>query len=88
MRGEHTRPRLRNGVMLSFDPVRDRHVVLFPEGVIVPNDTAIAVLRLCDGTSSVADITRRLSQRFTGVRDEEVTAVLDRFADRRIVEWT
>lgn len=87
MRAEHTRPRLRNGVMLSFDPVRDRHVVLFPEGVIVPNDTALAILRLCDGTTSVADITRQLSQRFAAVRAAEVTEVIDRFADRRIVEW-
>lgn len=87
MRSEHIRPRLRNGVMLSFDPVRERHVVLFPEGVIVPNETAVAILRLCDGASSVADITRKLAERFAGVRDAEVTEVLDRFADRRIVEW-
>lgn len=87
MRSEHTRPRLRNGVMLSFDPVRDCHVVLFPEGVIVPNETAVEILRLCDGASSVSEITQALRDKFAGVCDSEVTAVIDRFADRRIVEW-
>ena len=82
-----SRPRLRNGVMLTFDPVRQAHVVLFPEGVIVPNETATAVLQLCDGAASVTDISRRLGERFRGVHDAEVTQVLDRFADRRIIEW-
>ena len=42
MIGTDSVPRLRNGVRLSFDHVRDTHVLLFPEGVLVPNQTAAA----------------------------------------------
>lgn len=82
------KPRLRAGVRLTFDRVRDTHVLLFPEGVLVPNATAAAVLQLCDGSSDVAGIAARLGSRFAGVRAEDVTGVLDRLADRRVVEWT
>lgn len=82
------KPRLRRGVRLSFDKTRDTHVLLFPEGVLVPNATAAAVLELCDGVSDVAEIAARLDTRFSGVRPEDVTNVLARLQDRRVVEWT
>ena len=82
------KPRLRKGVRLSFDKTRDTHVLLFPEGVLVPNATAAAVLELCDGESTVDDIAVALGTRFRGVRAQDVTDVLARFAERRVVEWT
>jgi len=82
------KPRLRRGVRLTFDRTRDTHVLLFPEGVLVPNATAAAVLELCDGSSDVDQIAARLGTRFRGVRAEDVSEVLTRFADRRVVEWT
>ena len=82
------KPRLRTGVRLTFDRTRDTHVLLFPEGVLVPNATAAAVLELCDGSSEVADIAQRLAGRFSGVRAEDVAEVLARFEGRRVVEWT
>jgi pyrroloquinoline quinone biosynthesis protein D len=80
-------PRLRRGVRLTFDKTRDTHVLLFPEGVLVPNATAAAVLELCDGSTSVREIASRLGSRFAGVRAVDVTTVLDRLAERRVVEW-
>ncbi|MGH9062006.1 MAG: pyrroloquinoline quinone biosynthesis peptide chaperone PqqD [Acidimicrobiales bacterium] len=80
-------PRLRTGVRLTFDDVRGVHVLLFPEGVLVPNATAAAVLELCDGTSPVAQIVKNLGKRFLGVREEDVVDVLGRFEQRRVVEW-
>ena len=82
-----SRPRLRRGVRLVFDRTRNTHVLLFPEGVLVPNATAAAVLELCDGVSTVDTIAARLSERYEGVRDSDVTEVLNRFAQRRVVEW-
>jgi pyrroloquinoline quinone biosynthesis protein D len=82
------KPRLRRGVRLTFDKTRDTHVLLFPEGVLVPNATAAAVLELCDGSSDVAEIASKLGTRFQGVRAEDVADVLARFEDRRVVEWT
>ncbi|HEY0450335.1 pyrroloquinoline quinone biosynthesis peptide chaperone PqqD [Actinophytocola sp.] len=82
------KPRLRRGVRLTFDKTRDTHVLLFPEGVLVPNATAAAVLELCDGASDVADIASRLGSRFAGVRAQDVADVLARLEGRRVVEWT
>jgi pyrroloquinoline quinone biosynthesis protein D len=80
-------PRLRRGVRLTFDPTRQTHVLLFPEGVLVPNGTAAAVLTLCDGSTSVREIAARLGARFRGVRAADVANVLERLAERRVVEW-
>jgi pyrroloquinoline quinone biosynthesis protein D len=82
------KPKLRKGVRLTFDKTRDTHVLLFPEGVVVPNATAAAVLSLCDGESTVDEIAAALATRFRGVRAKDVTDVLTRLADRRVVEWT
>jgi pyrroloquinoline quinone biosynthesis protein D len=83
-----SRPRLRRGVRLIYDRTRETHVLLFPEGVLVPNATAAAVLGLCDGESTVDDIMTALSKRYSGVRVDDITTVLTRFADRRVVEWS
>lgn len=82
------KPRLRTGVRLTFDRTRDTHVLLFPEGVLVPNATAAAVLQLCDGDTTVAQITETLGERFAGVREKDVVTVLERLEGRRVVEWT
>jgi pyrroloquinoline quinone biosynthesis protein D len=82
------KPKLRKGVRLTFDRTRDTHVLLFPEGVLVPNATAAAVLALCDGESTVAEIAAALGARYRGFRAEDVTDVLARLESRRVVEWT
>jgi pyrroloquinoline quinone biosynthesis protein D len=81
------KPRLRKGVRLTFDRVRETHVLLFPEGVLVPNATAVAVLELCDGESTVEQIATALGERYRGVRAQDVTDVLARLESRRVVEW-
>jgi len=83
-----SRPKLRRGVRLVFDRTRNTHVLLFPEGVLVPNPTAAAVLELCDGVSTVDEITAKLAARYERVRSTDITEVLTRLADRRVVEWT
>ena len=59
-------PVLPNGFRLHWDKVRERHVLLFPEGAIGLNPTAASVLELCDGRRTVEDIAAELSQRFGG----------------------
>jgi pyrroloquinoline quinone biosynthesis protein D len=63
-------------------------VLLFPEGVLVPNATAAAVLELCDGARSVTEITTALSGRYSGVVAQDVLSVLSRLGERRVVAWT
>lgn len=81
------KPKLRNGVRLTYDRTRQTHVLLFPEGVLVPNATAAAVLGLCDGEATVEEITTALRARYSGVRTQEVLDLLEKLTDRRVVQW-
>ena len=82
------RPRVRRGVRLSHDAVRNTPVILHPEGVLIPNATATAVLELCDGERSLTEITRLLNDRYSAVKPEQIRALLDRLAEKQVVEWT
>ncbi|WP_433574758.1 pyrroloquinoline quinone biosynthesis peptide chaperone PqqD [Nocardia brasiliensis] len=79
-------PRLRPGVRLSRDPIRGE-LALLPEGVVLLNQTAAAVLALCDGTSSVEHIVERLTAEYDGVRTADVHELLERLAERRVVAF-
>jgi pyrroloquinoline quinone biosynthesis protein D len=80
------RPRLARHVRLTFDRARERHVLLSPETVVVLNATGTAVLELCDGQHTVAQIVAELSARYSHVVDEDVRGFLDRLLARRCVE--
>jgi pyrroloquinoline quinone biosynthesis protein D len=81
------RPCLAPHVRLTFDPARERHVLLTPESVTVLNGTAAAVLGLCDGERTVADVVTALHGRYDRVDGDEVRLLLDRLAERRWVEY-
>ena len=72
-----TRPRLAIGARLSYDDVREEHILLIPEGAVRLNPTAAQVLELCDGERSLDDIAAALSERYDGadVRDDVVELV-------------
>lgn len=80
-------PRLASRARLRHDPARNAEVLLFPEGVLVLNGSAAAILALCDGTRSVGDIAASLAAQLDGndVRDD-VVALLERLAARGLVE--
>jgi pyrroloquinoline quinone biosynthesis protein D len=59
-------PVLPNGFRLHWDKVRNRHVLLFPEGALGLNKTAVDVLELCDGKRTIEEIADELSVRFNG----------------------
>jgi pyrroloquinoline quinone biosynthesis protein D len=79
-------PRLAEGVRLRWDGVRDSHVLLFPEGALKLNSTALAVLELCDGERSLGEISKLLSERYGGadVRGD-VESLLEAIASRGLV---
>ena len=80
------RPRLAAHVRLTFDRARERHVLLTPESVTVLNGTAAAVLGLCDGERTVADVVTALRARYDRVDGDEVRSLIDRLAARRWLE--
>jgi pyrroloquinoline quinone biosynthesis protein D len=61
-------------------------VLLTPEAVSVLNGTGVAILRLCDGRRTVAEIVAELRNRYDRVVEDEVRTFLDRLVARRCVE--
>ncbi|GAA4079301.1 pyrroloquinoline quinone biosynthesis peptide chaperone PqqD [Actinomadura miaoliensis] len=58
------RPRLARGVRLRLDAGGSDHALLFPEGVCRLNDSAAAVLELCDGHRRTEEIISVLENRY------------------------
>jgi pyrroloquinoline quinone biosynthesis protein D len=79
-------PRIRRGVKCAYDQIRSAHVVLFPEGVLVLNETAASVVALCDGVRSVGDIAVVLADSYVGVEPADVADLVTRLVERRVVD--
>ena len=79
-------PRLARLVRLHWDPVREQHVLLAPEGVLVLNQTGATILGLCDGERTVDEVVEELRGRYNRVAGDEVRDFLSRLAAKRWVE--
>jgi len=75
--GRETRPRLPPYLKLRHDAGRGRWVLLAPERVLTPDQTAVAVLQLCDGDKSVEEIAATLAEEYSAPVDVITTDVLD-----------
>jgi pyrroloquinoline quinone biosynthesis protein D len=75
--GRETRPKLPPYLKLRHDAGRGRWVLLAPERVLTPDQTAVAVLQLCDGERTVEEIAAKLSQEYSAPVDVIMTDVLD-----------
>ena len=80
------RPHLARQVRVQWDPVRERQVLLAPEGVLVLNQTGATILGLCDGERTVVEIVEELRGQYNRVADDEVREFLSRLAAKRLVE--
>ena len=80
------RPRLARQVRLEWDPVREQHMLLEPEGVLVLNQTGATILELCDGERTVGEIVEELRGRYRSVAGDEVRDFLTRLVAKRLVE--
>lgn len=82
-------PRLARGARLRQDTARDgRWVVLAPERMFVPDETAAEVLRLLDGERSVDAVVDALAARYAAPREEiaaDVVEMLQDLADKGVV---
>ena len=78
-------PRLPRHVKLRHDKARDRWLILVPERVLVPDDTAVAVLSQVDGSRSVQDIAEDLARTYeapVGVILADSLVLLQDLADK------
>ncbi|WP_207956184.1 pyrroloquinoline quinone biosynthesis peptide chaperone PqqD [Rubrobacter marinus] len=66
--------------------MREQHVLLAPEGVLVLNQTGAIILGLCDGERTVDGIVEELGRRYDRVVGDEVRDFLSRLAAKRWVE--
>ena len=81
-------PRLARGVRLSWDQARERWALLAPERVFVPDEIALAVLRRCDGATSIAEMSRALAAEYSAPPEEveaDVLELLDELSDKGVV---
>lgn len=53
-------PKLAQKGRLKFDKVREKHLLLLPEKVVVLNETAASILAFCDGNESIHTITEKM----------------------------
>jgi pyrroloquinoline quinone biosynthesis protein D len=78
-------PKLWRLARLDYDPVRQRHVLLYPEGAVLLNDTGAAILELCNGARTVGQIVTILTERYHADVTADVTEYLDQMAERELV---
>jgi pyrroloquinoline quinone biosynthesis protein D len=80
-----SRPRLWRLARLDFDRVRQRRVLLYPEGAMFINDTGAAILELCDGQRTVREISGTLAERYGADVSADVLEYLTDLARRDLV---
>jgi pyrroloquinoline quinone biosynthesis protein D len=80
-----TMPRLWRLARLDYDPVRQRHVLLYPEGAVLLNDSGAAILELCNGARTVTQIVSILNERYQADVAVDVTEYLDQMANRELI---
>jgi coenzyme PQQ biosynthesis protein PqqD len=84
-----SKPRLATKARLHYDRHQGRHMLLYPEKGLLLNDSALAILRLCSGELTVADIVARLLQRRGATPAEslerDVLSFLNTLAQRALI---
>lgn len=70
---------------LDFDAVRQQRVLLYPEGVVLLNDTGGAILDLCDGHRSIGDVAAILGERYHRDVTADVIDYLSRLNEKELI---
>ena len=70
-------PQLARHARYRRDERRAQHQLVFPEGMLVLNDTAAAIVRLCDGRSREAVLQALDAAYSDGVSEAEVDQLLE-----------
>jgi pyrroloquinoline quinone biosynthesis protein D len=89
MLDEDSIPAFTRGTRLRHDEVRGQWVLLAPEKAFLPDEIALEILRLVDGSVSLAAIIDTLAARFEAPRAQvaaDVLALARDLADRRLLQ--
>jgi coenzyme PQQ biosynthesis protein PqqD len=87
-----SQPSLWRFARVEFDPVRNRPVLLYPEGAVLLNETGAEILKLLDGRRTLREIAEALKARY-GAEDsasveeilKDVTEYLDGLVARELI---
>ena len=87
-----SQPSLWRFARVEFDPVRNRPVLLYPEGAVLLNETGAEILKLLDGRRTLREIAEALKSRY-GAEDsasveeilKDVTEYLDGLVARELI---
>jgi pyrroloquinoline quinone biosynthesis protein D len=86
--GEASVPGLGNHIKLRFNEQRQQWVIQAPEKVLVPDETAVEILKLCDGKITVGGIVDALAAKFAAPREvigKDVTEMLQDLSDKGVI---
>jgi pyrroloquinoline quinone biosynthesis protein D len=84
-------PSLAAGVKFRFDKLRDAWVILAPERLFLPDDQAVEILKMVDGSQHLGAIIDGLAARFDAPRAMiagDVSTMLQDLADKGVVRWS
>jgi pyrroloquinoline quinone biosynthesis protein D len=87
--GRETRPFLPAYLKLRHDAGRGRWILLAPERVLTPDQTAGSVLQLCDGKRTVEDIVEALAKEYSAPAEvirKDVLDLLQGLADKGYIK--
>ena len=83
-----SRPRIGPGFRLQWEPVQERHVLLYPEGMVQLNGSAGEIMKRCNGESSIAEIVADLEQAFgTSGLEADVRGFVEVAAQQNWLRW-
>lgn len=83
-----TCPAMPRHIRMRHDPGRERWIILAPERVFDPDETAVAVLKLCDGKRSVDAIAETLAAEYNAPVDvvtNDIISMLQDLADKGVI---
>lgn len=79
------RPILARHARYRWDAIRKQHQLVFPEGVLVLNESGAAIVKLCDGRL-MEDLASALDTQFAaGDPTADVRTFLDRLSEKGLL---
>lgn len=79
------RPILARHARYRWDALRQQHQIVFPEGVLMLNESGAAIVRLCDGRP-IGEIASALAAEFKDAPVEtDVPAFLERLLEKGLL---
>lgn len=76
-----SRPYLPRHIMLRHDPLRERWAMLAPKRVLIPEPTAVAMLKLADGKRSATAIAEVLTRGYQAPSEVIAADAIEIFQD-------